>query len=159
MWSYWCTFTWCGTLITGKIVMYPVQNHIHFLDHFRNLLRNKWVFVPNKVLCISKCNNVKFILSFSLNIWFESSREYRAKTPFVGIMSGRDPQLLILDSAVAKDILIKDFKNFHDNQPFVISVVKGAPVDNVHLLSISYFCLDVIYWRSEFCCSSHIMIL
>ncbi|XP_037052040.1 probable cytochrome P450 28d1 [Bradysia coprophila] len=54
-----------------------------------------------------------------LNICYEQMafyKQYRDKTPFVGVMSGRAPQLMILDNLAVKDILVKDFKNFHDNE-------------------------------------------
>ncbi|KAJ6644129.1 putative cytochrome P450 28a5 [Pseudolycoriella hygida] len=46
----------------------------------------------------------------------ELYRQYKHTTPFVGVYSGREPQLLIIDPEMVKSILIKDFKNFEDNQ-------------------------------------------
>lgn len=43
-------------------------------------------------------------------------RKYKHETPFVGVYRGRTPQLLIIDSNMVKDVLIKDFKNFEDSE-------------------------------------------
>ncbi len=57
----------------------------------------------------------EFIYKHLIYIFYVSSK-YRGKAPFIGVMSGRTPQLLILDNLIAKDVLVKDFKNFHDNE-------------------------------------------
>ncbi|XP_058817241.1 uncharacterized protein LOC131680542 [Topomyia yanbarensis] len=46
----------------------------------------------------------------------EIYREYKGKFNFVGVFSNRSPRIFVLSSAVAKQILTKDFKNFHDNE-------------------------------------------
>lgn len=43
-------------------------------------------------------------------------RDYKERTPFVGIYSKRKPQLLATDPALINSILIKDFKNFAENE-------------------------------------------
>lgn len=60
-------------------------------------------------------------------------REYRKKARFVGVMSGRTPQLLILDNSLVKDILIKDFKNFHDNEIASLVIFYGFNNVKQHL--------------------------
>ncbi|KAG4065146.1 hypothetical protein HA402_007543, partial [Bradysia odoriphaga] len=54
--------------------------------------------------------------------------QYRGKSPFVGIVSGRVPKLLIIDSQVAKDILVKDFKKFHDNDVASLTDKETDPI-------------------------------
>lgn len=34
----------------------------------------------------------------------------------MGIFSNRSPSIFVASPALAKDVLIKDFKNFHDNE-------------------------------------------
>ncbi|XP_073831656.1 uncharacterized protein [Musca autumnalis] len=45
----------------------------------------------------------------------EVYRKYRDSNKFVGVYSGRSPQLLILDSELVHRIHVNDFKHFHDN--------------------------------------------
>ncbi|EDS36419.1 cytochrome P450 26B1 [Culex quinquefasciatus] len=42
--------------------------------------------------------------------------DYKNKFNFVGIFSNRSPSIFVASPALAKDVLIKDFKNFHDNE-------------------------------------------
>ncbi|KAL5286627.1 hypothetical protein ACFFRR_007943 [Megaselia abdita] len=42
-------------------------------------------------------------------------RSYKDKERFVGVFNLRDPQLLITDPKLGRDILVANFKNFHDN--------------------------------------------
>uniref|UniRef100_A0A1L8E4E5 Putative cytochrome n=1 Tax=Nyssomyia neivai TaxID=330878 RepID=A0A1L8E4E5_9DIPT len=42
--------------------------------------------------------------------------EYKERYSFIGIYNMRTPQLMVTDAAIAKDILINKFKNFHDNE-------------------------------------------
>uniref|UniRef100_A0A8D8AV64 Probable cytochrome P450 28a5 n=1 Tax=Culex pipiens TaxID=7175 RepID=A0A8D8AV64_CULPI len=43
-------------------------------------------------------------------------REYKSKYNFLGVFSTRSPRIFITSAELAKSILIKDFKNFHDNE-------------------------------------------
>lgn len=43
-------------------------------------------------------------------------RKYRDDHPFIGIFSMRSPQIFLLAPEIIKDVLIKNFKNFHDNE-------------------------------------------
>ncbi|XP_001844205.2 probable cytochrome P450 28a5 [Culex quinquefasciatus] len=43
-------------------------------------------------------------------------REYKSKYNFVGVFSTRSPRIFVTSAELAKSILIKDFKNFHDNE-------------------------------------------
>lgn len=43
-------------------------------------------------------------------------REYKPKYNFVGVFSNRSPRILITSAELVKDILSKNFKNFHDNE-------------------------------------------
>lgn len=42
--------------------------------------------------------------------------DYKHKFNFVGIFSNRSPSIFVNSPALAKDILIKDFRSFHDNE-------------------------------------------
>ncbi|KXJ73463.1 hypothetical protein RP20_CCG015756 [Aedes albopictus] len=46
----------------------------------------------------------------------EIYREYKQKYKFVGVFSNRSPRIMITSSELAKDVLSKNFKNFHDNE-------------------------------------------
>ncbi|XP_065080201.1 probable cytochrome P450 28a5 [Ochlerotatus camptorhynchus] len=46
----------------------------------------------------------------------EIYREYKTKFNFSGVFSIRSPRIMITSSTLAKDILLKNFKNFHDNE-------------------------------------------
>ncbi|XP_062563197.1 probable cytochrome P450 28a5 [Armigeres subalbatus] len=43
-------------------------------------------------------------------------QEYKSKYNFVGVFSSRQPRIMITSPELAKDILLKNFKNFHDNE-------------------------------------------
>lgn len=57
----------------------------------------------------------KSCVQFDLLIYFEFS-DYKHRGNFVGIYQMRSPRLVVLEPALAKNILITDFKNFHDNE-------------------------------------------
>ena len=42
--------------------------------------------------------------------------DFKAKTPFVGIIQTRDPRLLILEPELIKDVLIRKFNNFRNSE-------------------------------------------
>jgi hypothetical protein len=42
--------------------------------------------------------------------------EYKKKSPFVGVFQFRTPILLIFDPEIIKDVMIKHFSSFHDNE-------------------------------------------
>ncbi|KAL1396483.1 hypothetical protein pipiens_001043 [Culex pipiens pipiens] len=42
--------------------------------------------------------------------------DYKNKFNFVGIFSNRSPSIFVATPALAKDVLIKDFRSFHDNE-------------------------------------------
>lgn len=43
-------------------------------------------------------------------------REFKAVTPFVGMIEVRSPRLLIFQPELIKDVLIRKFRHFHDNE-------------------------------------------
>lgn len=43
-------------------------------------------------------------------------RQYKDEHPFIGIFSMRNPQILLLAPEIIKNVLIKNFKSFHDNE-------------------------------------------
>nr|XP_029718015.1 probable cytochrome P450 28a5 [Aedes albopictus] len=46
----------------------------------------------------------------------EIYRDYKQKYKFVGVFSNRSPRIMITSPELAKDVLSKNFKNFHDNE-------------------------------------------
>lgn len=46
-------------------------------------------------------------------------RKYRSQTPYFGFFMSRRPSLMVIDPKMIKQILITNFKNFHDNLLFV----------------------------------------
>lgn len=42
-------------------------------------------------------------------------REYKGKAPFVGYFEVKTPRVLVIDPDIIKTVMIKSFKNFHDN--------------------------------------------
>lgn len=47
---------------------------------------------------------------------FRCRREFKGKQRLVGIFNIRNPQIMALDPEFVKDILIKNFRSFHDNE-------------------------------------------
>ncbi|XP_055612267.1 probable cytochrome P450 28a5 [Uranotaenia lowii] len=46
----------------------------------------------------------------------EIYRAYKSKVNFVGLFSQRSPRMLVISPQLARDVLSKQFKNFHDNE-------------------------------------------
>lgn len=42
-------------------------------------------------------------------------REFKGKAPFVGYFEVKTPRVLVIDPDIIKTVMIKSFKNFHDN--------------------------------------------
>lgn len=42
-------------------------------------------------------------------------REFSGKTPFVGYFEMKSPTILLVDPETVKSVMVKNFKNFHDN--------------------------------------------
>lgn len=61
--------------------------------------------------CISELRNDidEFVM---INFGF---REFRGKAPFVGYFEVKSPSIMLIDPDVVKTVLVKNFKNFHDN--------------------------------------------
>ncbi|KAJ6638130.1 putative cytochrome P450 28a5, partial [Pseudolycoriella hygida] len=88
------------------------------------ILRNFEVTVNTKTQEPLVLDPKAFLLLPIGGLWINlKALEYRTKSPYVGVMSGRTPQLLLLDNSLVKDVLVKDFKNFHDNE--VASLLKA----------------------------------
>lgn len=47
---------------------------------------------------------------------FVGCREFRGKAPFVGYFEIKSPGILVIEPEMVKNVLIKYFKNFHDNE-------------------------------------------
>ncbi|CAD7092564.1 unnamed protein product [Hermetia illucens] len=63
--------------------------------------------------------NFPSILSQSRHLTYDVDdiyRGYKSKERFVGIFALRSPQLLVLDPKLAQEILVSNFKSFHDNE-------------------------------------------
>lgn len=43
-------------------------------------------------------------------------REFKSKSRFVGYFEFKTPKFLILDPKLVQTVLVKNFKNFHDNE-------------------------------------------
>ncbi|CAO1400883.1 unnamed protein product [Diamesa hyperborea] len=43
-------------------------------------------------------------------------KEFKGKLPFVGLIQIRSPRLLLLDPNLSKNVMISNFKSFHDNE-------------------------------------------
>ncbi|XP_055551511.1 probable cytochrome P450 28a5 isoform X2 [Wyeomyia smithii] len=67
----------------------------------------------------------------------EIYRNYKRKYNFVGVFTNRSPGIFVLSAGLAKDILVKKFKNFHDNE-FSESTSKTAdPILGRHPFMLS----------------------
>lgn len=49
-------------------------------------------------------------------LFFHLFSEFKGKIPFVGIIQIRKPHLLVLEPELVKTVMIRNFKNFHDNE-------------------------------------------
>uniref|UniRef100_T1GAY1 Cytochrome P450 n=1 Tax=Megaselia scalaris TaxID=36166 RepID=T1GAY1_MEGSC len=69
--------------------------------------------------------------------------KYKNKERFVGVYNWREPQLLITDPKLGKDVLITHFKNFHDN-----TISKSINKESDPLFSEHPFTLTGEEWKS-----------
>ncbi|XP_055528503.1 probable cytochrome P450 28a5 [Wyeomyia smithii] len=74
----------------------------------------------------------------------EVYRRYKSAYNFIGVFAIRSPRIFVLSSALAKNILTKDFKHFHDNE-FSESVNKEADP----ILGRNPFILDGAEWKEK----------
>lgn len=51
-----------------------------------------------------------------MKINFQLVSEFKGKVPFVGILQIHQPRLVVFEPEVIKDVLVRNFKNFHDNE-------------------------------------------
>lgn len=56
---------------------------------------------------------LKVVWDLLVTIYFS---EFRHKSPYAGYFNFLTPYLLIIDPELAKQIMIKDFKNFRNNE-------------------------------------------
>lgn len=75
---------------------------------------------------------------------FISNSEFKGKTPFVGIIQIRTPRLVVIEPELVKDVLIRNFKNFPDNE-FSDMIDK----DSDPLLSRNPFFLKGEEWKEK----------
>ncbi|CAG9805404.1 unnamed protein product [Chironomus riparius] len=54
--------------------------------------------------------------------------DFKAKTPFVGIIQTRDPRLVVLEPELIKDVLIRKFNNFRNSEFVDMIDVKQDPL-------------------------------
>ncbi|EAT41342.1 AAEL006989-PA [Aedes aegypti] len=74
----------------------------------------------------------------------EIYREYKPKYNFAGVFSNRSPRIMITSAELAKDILVKNFKNFHDNE---FGELTNKEIDP--LLGRNPFLLDGSEWKAK----------
>lgn len=78
------------------------------------------------------------------NCQFSNFREFKGKAPFVGLIQFREPRLLLLDNELTKDVMIKYFTNFHDNE---FSKMTDKDLDPI--LGRNPFLLTGDTWKSK----------
>lgn len=67
------------------------------------------------VFVIDKIYNgvyVELLLCFSFSYY----SDYKHSTPYIGVFSVKDPNLLIIDPSYVSDVLTRDLKHFLDNK-------------------------------------------
>ncbi|XP_058448808.1 uncharacterized protein LOC131428780 [Malaya genurostris] len=69
---------------------------------------------------------------------------YKGKFNFIGVFGNRSPRIFVLSSALAKDILSKHFKNFHDNE---FATLTDKEVDPI--LARNPFLLNGEEWKTK----------
>ncbi|EAT32234.1 AAEL015654-PA [Aedes aegypti] len=75
---------------------------------------------------------------------YQIYKDYCSKYNFVGIFTNRSPQIFITSPALARDILVKYFKNFHDNE---IGLITNKELDP--LFGRNPFVLNGAAWKAK----------
>ncbi|XP_065082619.1 probable cytochrome P450 28d1 [Ochlerotatus camptorhynchus] len=75
---------------------------------------------------------------------YQIYRDYGSKYNFVGIFTNRSPQIFITSPGLARDILVKYFKNFHDNE---IGLITNKELDP--LFGRNPFVLNGAAWKAK----------
>ncbi|XP_049547998.1 probable cytochrome P450 28a5 [Anopheles darlingi] len=111
--------------LTVTLVVSAVTLIYVYLSWYSNYWRKRGVPGPAPRLLLG--NFPSFVLrhrSFVEEIE-EIYNKYRTRGNFVGVFNGRQPTIMVLNPTMVKDVLIKDFKNFQDNE-FADSVNKES---------------------------------
>ncbi|XP_062565064.1 probable cytochrome P450 28a5 [Armigeres subalbatus] len=109
-----------------------------------NYWRKRDVPGPNPVLGLGNFPSFLLMKRPIVDEMDDIYREYKVKYNFVGVFSTRTPRILITSSELAKDVLMKNFKSFHDNE-FSDMTSK----DNDPLLGRNPFLLNGDEWKAK----------
>ncbi|XP_050085975.1 probable cytochrome P450 28a5 [Anopheles aquasalis] len=111
--------------LTVTLVVSAVTLIYVYLSWYNNYWRKRGVPGPAPRLLLG--NFPSFILrhrSFVEEIE-EIYNKFRTRGNFIGVFNGRQPTIMVLNPSMVKDVLIKDFKNFQDNE-FADSINKES---------------------------------
>lgn len=63
--------------------------------------------------------NISNVITRTRNITYDYEdiyKEFKDKAPFAGFFEFKAPKILVIDPETVKTVMVKSFKNFHDNE-------------------------------------------
>ena len=124
----------CGTLSNFLLIIVVILTlHYVYLLSNRNYWINRGVFSPNSGALFGNLPgqvNGKRHIMYELD---ELYKNYKSSHAYIGIFNFRSPRFLIFDPEVAKDILVKYFKNFQGTELYGKIDEKSDPLFGNHM--------------------------
>ncbi|CRK97114.1 CLUMA_CG010454, isoform A [Clunio marinus] len=110
--AMWCE-GFCGVFINILLIIFSVVGfHYFYLLWNSDYWKKRGVFCPDSK---SLFGNLPGQVNGKRNIAYDTEdlyKEYKEKYPYIGIYMFREPQLLVFDPEIIKDITVKYFKYF-----------------------------------------------
>ncbi|KAL7015463.1 hypothetical protein ACKWTF_016466 [Chironomus riparius] len=124
----------CGTLSNILLIIAVILAlHYVYLLSNRNYWINRGVFSPNSGALFGNLPgqvNGKRHIMYELD---ELYKKYKSSHAYIGIFNFRSPRFLVFDPEVAKDILVKYFKNFQGTELYGKIDEKSDPLLGGHM--------------------------
>lgn len=118
--------------IFGVIIVVVLGHYVYLLSN-RDYWKNRGVFSPNPTALTGDLPgqiNGKRHLMYELDDLY---KKYKNRHSYIGIFRFRNPRFLVLDPEVAKEILIKHFKNFQATELYGKIDVNSDPLFGNHM--------------------------
>jgi cytochrome P450 family 28 len=124
----------CGTLsnVLLIIVVILALHYVYLLSN-RNYWINRGVFSPNPSALFG---NLPGQVNGKRHMMYEMDdlyKKYKSSHAYIGIFNIRSPRFLVFDPEVAKDILVKYFKNFQGTELYGKIDEKSDPLFGNHM--------------------------
>jgi cytochrome P450 family 28 len=102
---------WIATILCVILGLIYLWFKISF-NHFEN----RGIRGPKPTFPYGNQPNSLFMQKSFIHDYEKIYKEFKGKAAFVGAFGFKSPELIALDPEIVKIVMVKNFKNFHDNQ-------------------------------------------